>query len=77
MKSIDTSINIIISHFLSVKCRSHYNAEHNALPEKEVTDVLIMIGFEDEMRTQQEVRNLFNENHPNRTAITRSTVSKI
>lgn len=47
------------------------------LLEKERIEVLMMIGFGDRVRSQEEVCNLFNENHPDRPAITRSTVSKI
>lgn len=47
------------------------------LSEKERIEILMMIGFGDRVRTQQEVCNLFNANHPNRPPITRSTVSKI
>ena len=47
------------------------------LTEKERIEVLIMIGFGDRVRTQQEVCDLFNANHPDRPPITRSTVSKI
>ena len=47
------------------------------LSEKERIEVLMMTGFGDRVRTQQEVCNLFNASHPDRPPITRSTVSKI
>lgn len=47
------------------------------LLERERIEVLMMIGFGDRVRSQEEVCNLFNENHPDRPPITRSTVSKI
>ena len=46
------------------------------LSEKERIEVLMMIGFGDIVRTQQEVCSLFNASHPDRPPITRSTVSK-
>ena len=47
------------------------------LSEKERIKVLMMIGFGDRVRTQQEVCNLFNASHLYRPPITRSTVIKI
>lgn len=46
------------------------------LTETQRIEVLIMVGYGDRTRTQQEVCNLFNIKYPN-TPITQSTVSKI
>lgn len=43
---------------------------------KERIQVLMMISFADTVRIYQEVCNVFNENHPARPVITRSTVRK-
>lgn len=47
------------------------------LTEAERIEVLMMIGFGDRSRTQEEVRILFNATHPNRAPISQSTVSRI
>ena len=46
------------------------------LTERERIQILMMVGYGDRKRTQQEVCDLFNELNPNKT-LTQSTVSKI
>lgn len=47
------------------------------LPEKKRIEVLIMIGFEDKMGTQQEGYSLFNATHPDGSPVIRFTLSKV
>lgn len=47
------------------------------LTENQRIEILMMIGFGDRMRTQQEVCTLFNLMHPDNEPISQSTVSKI
>jgi len=47
------------------------------LTERERIEILMMIGYGDRTRTQEEVCRLFNEAHPDRPPVVRSTVSKI
>lgn len=47
------------------------------LTERERIDILIMVGYGDRRRTQQEVCTLFNNLYPNRAPITQSCVSKL
>ncbi|XP_057658360.1 uncharacterized protein LOC130895195 [Diorhabda carinulata] len=47
------------------------------LTETQRIEVLIMIGYGNRTRTQQEVCELFNQKYPDRTPISQSTVSKI
>lgn len=47
------------------------------LTETERIEILMMIGYGDRVRTQQEVCHLFNEKYPDRVPIMQSTVSKI
>lgn len=47
------------------------------LSESERIEILIMIGYGDRKRTQDEVCALFNETHPDRDPISQSTVSRI
>lgn len=46
------------------------------LSERERIQILMMVGYGDRKRTQQEVRDLFNEVNPNKRT-TQTTVSKI
>lgn len=48
-----------------------------SLSERERIEVLMMIGYGDRLRTHAEACELFNQEHPDRLPITRSTVSKL
>lgn len=47
------------------------------LTATERIEILMILGYGDRRRTQQEVCDIFNDNYHNRNPITRSTVSKI
>ncbi|KAJ8912778.1 hypothetical protein NQ315_002535 [Exocentrus adspersus] len=47
------------------------------LSEKERIEILMILGYGDVRRRQQETCNIFNNLYPNRNPITRSTVSKL
>ncbi|KAJ8912063.1 hypothetical protein NQ315_016752 [Exocentrus adspersus] len=47
------------------------------LSEKERIEILMILGYSDVRRSQQETCNIFNNLYPNRNPITRSTVSKL
>lgn len=47
------------------------------LTERERIDILIMVGYGDRRRTQQEVCTLFNSLYPSRAPITQTCVSKL
>lgn len=47
------------------------------LSERERIEILIMVGYGDRSRRQEEVCQLFNDKYPERNPITQSTVSKI
>ena len=47
------------------------------LTEKQRIEVLMMMGYGDRVRIQQEVCELFNQKYPNRPPISQATVSKI
>ncbi|KAJ8909418.1 hypothetical protein NQ315_013328 [Exocentrus adspersus] len=47
------------------------------LSEKERIEILMILGYGDVRRSQQETCNIFNHLYPNRNPITRSTVSKL
>lgn len=47
------------------------------LSEKERIEILMILGYGDMRRSQQETCNIFNNLYPNRNPITRSTVSKL
>lgn len=47
------------------------------LTDTERIEILIMIGCGDKVRTQTEVRNLFNAKYPNREPVSQSAISKI
>lgn len=47
------------------------------LTETQRIEILMILGYGDRMRTQQEVCNIFNDKYPDRNPLTRSTVSKV
>lgn len=47
------------------------------LTERERIEVLMMVGFGDRLRSHAEASDLFNQEHPDRPPISRSTVSRI
>lgn len=47
------------------------------LSVKQRIEILMMLGYGDRIRTQQEVCNIFNQKYPDRSPITRSIVSRI
>lgn len=47
------------------------------LTERERIEILMMVGYGDRQRTHREVCELFNQEHPDRLPIVRSTVSKL
>ncbi|PSN47502.1 hypothetical protein C0J52_13570 [Blattella germanica] len=47
------------------------------LSESERIEILVMIGYGDRKRTQDEVCTLFNETHPDRDPISQSNVSRL
>jgi Fe2+ or Zn2+ uptake regulation protein len=48
----------------------------NHLTEKERIEILMITGYGDRKRSHQEACPLFNETHPNRNPISKSTVTK-
>lgn len=47
------------------------------LTERERIEILMMVGYGDRIRSHEEACNLFNEEHPDRPPIARSTVSRL
>ena len=47
------------------------------LSERERIEILMMVGYGDNLRTHGEACELFNQEHPDRPPIARSTVSKL
>lgn len=47
------------------------------LTERERIEILMMVGYGDRLRSHQEACDLFNQHHPDRPPIARSTVSKV
>lgn len=80
---LSKKVKIVVSHYLCKKTVSRFHSLLFAvckmpyLTERHKIEILMMIGYGDRTRTQNEVTHLFREKYPNLPPISRSTVSKI